>query len=287
MNARPMPKNEAERLAAVQAYRILDTAPEVEFDVTTRVASALFDAPITAIGLMDRDRLWFKSRQGLDLAEIDRDLAFCAYAIAEPKAVMVINDLGRDRRFDDNPLVYGPAGVRFYAGAPLVDPNGLAMGTLSVMATQPREFNIHQQSLMQDLAVSVMTAMEARHRALSLEQIATTDALTGIANRTQFLAALGIEIRRAQQNGQSVAVLHMDLDGFKGINDSLGHGAGDAVLREAARRIKSLMRDGETLARMGGDSFAVVMRAGTELSGAQSLAERIVEAKKQIAENCS
>lgn len=278
MNPCPMPDNEAERLAAVHAYKILDTAPEVEFDVTTRVAASLFDAPIALVALMDRDRLWFKSRHGLDVTQLDRQIAFCAHAIVRPDELLVINDLQQDTRFDDNPLVHGGPGIRFYAGAPLRDPNGLALGTLAVLSTEPREFSASHRELLRDLSVSVMTAIESRHRALTLKQMATTDSLTGLANRMQFQSAIALEFRQAEQARQSVAVLYMDLDGFKGVNDSLGHGAGDAVLREVARRLGALMRNGETLARLGGDEFAIVMRGGADLRGAQALAERIVEA---------
>ena len=274
----PMPDNEAERLAAVHGYKILDTAPEVEFDVTTRIAASLFDAPIALVALMDRDRLWFKSRHGLDVTQLDRQIAFCAHAIVRPDELLVINDLQQDTRFDDNPLVHSGPGIRFYAGAPLRDPNGLALGTLAVLSTEPREFGASHRELLRDLSISVMTAIESRHRALTLKQMATTDSLTGLANRIQFQSAMALEFRKAEQARQSVAVLYMDLDGFKGVNDSLGHGAGDAVLREVARRLGALMRNGETLARLGGDEFAIVMRGGADLRGAQALAERIVEA---------
>ena len=278
MNTCPMPDNEAERLAAVHAYKILDTAPEVEFDVTTRVAASLFNAPIALVALMDRDRLWFKSRHGLEVTQLDRQIAFCAHAIVAPDELLVINDLQQDARFDDNPLVHGGPGIRFYAGAPLRDPHGLALGTLAVLSTEPREFAASQRDLLRDLSVSVMTAIEARHRALTLKQMATTDSLTGLANRIQFQSAMAGAFREAQQSGQAVVVMYLDLDGFKGVNDSLGHGAGDAVLREVARRLAALMRNGETLARLGGDEFAIVMRGGADLRGAQALAERIVVA---------
>ena len=281
MTTCPMPQNEAERLAAVHAYKILDTAPEVEFDVTTRVAASLFNTPIALVALMDRDRLWFKARHGLDVAQLDREIAFCAHAIARPDELLVINDLQQDARFADNPLVHGGPGIRFYAGAPLRDPNGLALGTLAVLATEPREFDDHQRALLLDLSVSVMTAIESRHRAQMLKQMATTDSLTGVANRIQFQSALALELRHAQQAEQSVAVLYMDLDGFKGVNDSLGHGAGDAVLREVARRLSAQLRQGETLARMGGDEFALVMRGGVDLRAVEALAERIVEALRR------
>lgn len=278
MNPCPMPDNEAERLAAVHAYKILDTAPEVEFDVTTRIAASLFNVPIALVALMDRDRLWFKSRHGLDVAQLDREIAFCAHAIVRPDELLVIDDLRKDARFDHNPLVHSGPGIRFYAGAPLRDPNGLALGTLAVLSTEPRQFDAVHRALLSDLSVSVMTAIESRHRALSLRQMATTDPLTGLANRIQFQSALALELRQAHQAGQSIAVLYLDLDGFKGVNDSLGHGAGDAVLREVARRLSDSLRNGETLARMGGDEFAIVMRGGVDLRGAQALADRIVEA---------
>ncbi len=186
MNHCPIPENETERLATVDAYKILDTAPEVEFDVITRVASSLFNAPIALVALMDRDRLWFKSSHGLDVEQLDREIAFCAHAIVKPDEMLVINDLQQDRRFDGNPLVHGGPGIRFYAGAPLRAPNGLAIGTLAVLATEPRDFDDHQRSLLRDLSVAVMTAIEARHRAITLQQLATTDSLTGVANRMQF-----------------------------------------------------------------------------------------------------
>ncbi len=278
MHPFPLPANEAERLAAVHAYQILDTAPEVEFDVTTRIAASLFNAPIALVALMDRDRLWFKSRHGLDVAQLDRQIAFCAHAIVQPDELLVINDLRQDVRFDANPLVHGAPGIRFYAGAPLRDAHGRALGTLAVLSTEPREFSAVQRELLRDLSVSVMTAIESRHRALVLKEMATTDSLTGLANRIQFQSAIALAFRQAEQAGQSVALLSMDLDGFKGVNDSLGHGAGDAVLREVARRLSLLMRNGETLARLGGDEFAIVMRGGPDRRGAQALAERIVEA---------
>jgi diguanylate cyclase (GGDEF)-like protein len=278
MSSCPIPENEAERLAAVKTYKILDTAPEVEFDVITRIASSLFNAPIALVALMDRDRLWFKSRHGLDVAQLDREIAFCAHAIINPDELLVINDLRQDQRFDENPLVHGGPGIRFYAGAPLRDSQGFALGTLAVLATEPREFDADHRALLSDLSVSVMTAIEARHRAITLKKLATTDALTGVGNRMEFNWLLSQELHLAQQAARSIAVLYMDLDGFKRINDSMGHRAGDMVLCEVARRLSAQLRDGDVLARLGGDEFAILMRSGAVVHGATALAERIVEA---------
>ncbi len=276
----PIPENEVERLSSLHAYKILDTEPEVEFDVTTRVASHLFNTPIALVALMDKDRLWFKSRQGVELEQLDREIAFCAYAIINPDELLVIEDLLEDPRFAENPLVSGAPGIRFYAGAPLRDRNGLALGTIAVLATEPREFSAEQRTLLRDLSVSVMTAIEARHRALELKQLATTDALTGLANRIQFQSALSLELSQARLTAQSIALMSMDLDGFKGVNDSLGHQAGDAVLCEVAHRILPQIRSCDTLARLGGDEFAIIMGGGANVSAATALAERIVEAMR-------
>jgi diguanylate cyclase (GGDEF)-like protein len=278
MSQCPIPANEEQRLAALHAHRILDTAPEPEFDVTTRVAAHLFDTPIALVALMDRDRLWFKSRHGLDLEHLDREIAFCAHAIVNPDRLMVIEDLRGDPRFAGNPLVAGAPGLRFYAGAPLRDAEGHALGTLAVLSTEPRPFGDEQQALLRDLSVSVMTALESRRRALELRRLATTDALTGLANRVQFQSALALELRQARLAKQPVALLYLDLDGFKAVNDRLGHGAGDAVLGEVARRLVPQLRAGETLARLGGDEFGIVMRGGADATAAVALAERLADA---------
>jgi diguanylate cyclase (GGDEF)-like protein len=278
MAAFPVPANEPERVAALRAYQILDTAPEVEFDVTTRVASHLFNAPIALVALMDKDRLWFKSRHGLAVEQLEREIAFCAHAIMRPEQLMVIEDLRADPRFADNPLVRGGPGIRFYAGAPLCDAGGHALGTIAVLATEPRSFGAVQRELLRDLAVSVMTAIDSRHRALELKRLATTDHLTGVANRIQFESQLSVELRQAQRDKQPVSVLYLDLDDFKAVNDRLGHSAGDTVLREVARRLQDQLRAGDTLARLGGDEFAIVMRGGADVGAATALAARIGDA---------
>ncbi len=278
MSLCPLPANEAERLLSVRAHQILDTAPEPEFDVTTRVASRLFDLPIALVALMDADRLWFKSRQGLELPELDRQIAFCAHAIVKPDELMVIEDLSKDPRFEAHPLVHAGPRLRFYAGAPLVDSQGHALGTTAVLGFAPRQFGEADRALLRDLSVQVMTALEARRLNLNLQHMATTDTLTGLANRIQFQAAMSTVWRQAQAASQTMAVLYLDLDGFKTVNDSVGHRAGDAVLREVARRLLPEVRLGETLARLGGDEFAIVMQAGANETAAVVLAERITQA---------
>jgi len=273
----PLPENEAQRLEAVRAYEILDTPPELDFDALTRVAAHVFNTPAAVVGLMDADRLWFKSRLGLDVPQLDRQIAFCAFAIMRPDEPLVVEDLSKDPRFMHNPLVTQAPHLRFYAGAPLVDPSGHALGTIAVVDSQPRTLNDGQRAVLKDLSTLVITAMENRRRALLLGRLALTDHLTGLANRAHFDRTLESEMAHAMRTGEPFSVLYMDLDGFKEINDRFGHAAGDDVLREIARRLAEQVREEDAVARFGGDEFGVVMRTSAQDS-AQALAQRITKA---------
>jgi diguanylate cyclase (GGDEF)-like protein len=273
----PLPANEPDRLAAVRDYAILDTPPELEFDALTRLAAFMFDAPIAVVAMMDESRLWFKSKIGLDVPELDRKVAFCAHAIMRPRDALVVQDLQADQRFSDNPLVAQAPHIRFYAGAPIVDPGGFALGTIAVIDARPRQFSDGQRAALIDLSTLVMTALRNRRNALELSRLARTDHLTGIANRAQFELAVASQIQQATRSNDSFAVLCMDLDGFKEVNDRHGHAAGDEVLREVARRVLAQVREGDTVARIGGDEFAIVMRHNAA-DDATALGNRIAAA---------
>ena len=276
----PVPADEPARLAAVRAYEILGTPPKLEFDALARLAAFMFDAPIAVVSVMDENRLWFKSRIGLDVPELDRKVAFCAHAIMQPRQALVVDDLLGDDRFSDNPLVAQAPYIRFYAGAPIVDPDGFALGTIAVIDARPRQFSAAQRDALVDLSTLVMTALRNRRSALELSRLARTDHLTGIANRAQFEFAVASEILQAARTDAPFTVLFIDLDGFKDVNDEHGHAAGDAILREVARRLQTQLREGDTVARLGGDEFGIVMRRGTA-EEALALCQRIVLAVEQ------
>jgi diguanylate cyclase (GGDEF)-like protein len=214
----------------------------------------------------------------MDETEWARDLSLCAHTLVQAgDEPLVSEDLSADSRFDRHPCVVDGPRLRFYAGAPIVDEAGHALGTIAVADTQPRLLTEAQRAALKDLSILAMTTLEARRRARLLSRQATTDHLTGISNRAPFDLALDVEMRHAMRTGEPFTVLCMDLDGFKEINDGFGHAAGDEVLREVSQRLIQQVRLGDVLARLGGDEFGVVMRHGAQDS-AEVLAKRIVSA---------
>lgn len=157
----PVPPDEPERLEALQRYHVLDTEPEREFDDIVRIASRICDTPVALITLLDEDRQWFKARMGLEISETDRRLAFCSHTIMG-RSPMVVEDAARDGRFADNPLVAGAPGVRFYAGAPLVTPDGFGLGSLCVIDLEPRKLDSSRVSALEALARTVVRQLELR-----------------------------------------------------------------------------------------------------------------------------
>jgi len=147
----PIPKDEEQRLASLRALRILDTEPEERFDRITRLASALFDAPIALVSLVDENRQWFKSCYGLNVKETSRDAAFCAHVVYN-REPMIVPDTFQDKRFADNPLVINEPRIRFYAGCPLILDDGACIGTLCVIDTRPRALEVSDVACLRDLA---------------------------------------------------------------------------------------------------------------------------------------
>ena len=157
----PLPITEGARLDALRAYDVLDTAPELAFDDITLLASQICGVPIAAISLIDECRQWFKSIVGLDVRETSRDIAFCAHTILQPD-LMLVPDAGADPRFSDNPLVTGDPHIRFYAGTPLVSPDGHALGSLCVIDRVPRTLTPPQQSALAALGRQIVDLLTLR-----------------------------------------------------------------------------------------------------------------------------
>ncbi|MDF2441571.1 MAG: hypothetical protein JWN98_2555, partial [Abditibacteriota bacterium] len=157
------------RLEALQRYEILDTMPEREFDDIAFLAAQICQAPVALITFIDSHRQWFKARVGLDMIETPRDISFCAHAIAQA-GPLIISDATQDARFAANPLVTGERHVRFYSGAPLVTPDGQALGTLCVLDIAPRQLTPDQQEALSRLSRQVVAQLELRRSLLRLQR---------------------------------------------------------------------------------------------------------------------
>lgn len=163
---------ESERLAALERLEVLDSPSEPLFDSLTELAAQTFNAPIALISLVDHERQWFKACVGLDVDHTSRDISFCQHAILSDQ-VFVVLDAAHDERFRDNPLVTGPPDIRFYAGAPLITPQGYRLGTICVIDTVPRQtFSDVDASRLQAIAMSVMQALVLRLDSRERERIA-------------------------------------------------------------------------------------------------------------------
>src|SRR5215470_7248487 len=166
----PQPiKNDAARVEALHKYAILDTEPEQAFDDLALLASFICKTPIALISLVDEDRQWFKSKVVLSLSETSRDIAFCATAIQQSD-VFVVPDTLNDDRFRNNPLVVSEPNVRFYAGAPLIDEDGNALGTICVLDRVPRKFHPGQQAALKALSRLVLAQLEFRRNLMLLKE---------------------------------------------------------------------------------------------------------------------
>lgn len=161
--------NETQRLKSLEALNILDTLPESDFDQITQLASEICGTPIALISLIDKDRQWFKSKVGLNADQTHRDIAVCAHAILQPD-VFVVEDLSKDERFTDNPLITGSQHLQFYAGAPLLSPDGHPIGTVCVIDTKARSFSPSQVSALKTLSNQITRLLELRTKIKILEE---------------------------------------------------------------------------------------------------------------------
>jgi GAF domain-containing protein len=169
MEIAPLPSNESARLDALRRYEILDTESEQAFDDLVELAAKICETPIALVSLVDPLRQWFKAKTGVAACETSRDIAFCAHAILQ-RAIFEVPDTLADPRFAANPLVTAEPFIRFYAGTPLVTPDGYALGTLCVIDRVPRQLNADQREALSSLGRQVMSLLELRLRQTLLER---------------------------------------------------------------------------------------------------------------------
>lgn len=245
------PENEDVRVATLRSLSILDTEPEERFDRLTRIAKRLFGVPIALVSLVDMNRQWFKSCQGLAVTEMSRDISFCGHAILGNDIFMIADTL-EDERFYDNPLVLNEPRIRFYAGVPLVVSNGIKVGTLCLIDREPRILSDEDRELLRDLGQ--MAAQE-----LSSVQLATIDELTQISNRRGFSALAHHALNLCKRMNKPASLFFFDLDFFKEINDRYGHAEGDNALVNFSKILKESFRESDVVGRLGGDEFVALL----------------------------
>lgn len=253
----PIPQNEPERLAYLQSLKILDTAPEEDFDRITLLASHICQTPIALISLVDSDRQWFKSRVGLSLTETSRDIAFCAHAITEPE-IMIVADAAKDARFAQNPLVTSDPKIRFYAGAPLTTEDNLALGTLCVLDRVPRKLTREQTDALRALSSLVMSHLDMRRKLGELRQALLDD-------------------RRRQRTLQKA----------KNTTESISRRKSEVLLK-VGHQVRTVMAQIETLSRQvlnlgmddaGRDSVKAILSHARSL---QSVAQQALDISKLV-----
>ena len=398
---------EKERLEELRQYQIIDTEPEYDFDRITHLTTQIFEVPIACVTLVDSSRVFLKSKHGVELCELDRELAFCAHVV-NTGAPLIVTDARADERFNRGMLV-ADAGIQFYAGLPLVTPNGLPLGTLCVLDTEPHsDFLQNRLTMLGELATLVMDRMEIRRAKLEsrkfqrrfeslagalgegvvcvdhdnivrfwnpgaqaifgfreheiigrpfstllsrstsvvfdrlltddltvpggtlleasgrdrlgnvfplemcvsgwveggsfqigiilrditkrkaeearIRYLADHDRLTGLANRSKLESGVTRELERSNCRSMQSCMLLIDLDNFKEINDTLGHAAGDKLLRMVAKRLKKLFRtygrSRDIIARLGGDEFAIFAPDTTNMDDATKIADDVHAALK-------
>lgn len=400
MKCPPPIVGEPERLRALAEYGLDGSQPLPSLDPIVKIAARMCNMPAAAVNMIGDSRVFFAASAGIGEVDMRRDVSFCAHAITQSET-MVVPDATKDERFHDNPLVTGDAHLRFYAGAPLRSPAGLALGALCVIDTEPHAgFSEEQKRSLEELAQIVSEKLELRrldvarqrgqpqfeaiaahsptpivcfddrqritawndaacllfgysaaeavgrplgmlfperHRdsygatvarraaadapvsapeqlvcrrknatrfpaelassswrdkgrvlfgvifqdlterrrqERELDRLASFDILTGLANRGRFQH----EVEEALAAGRAAAVLMIDLDGFKDVNDTLGHVVGDGILREVGRRLAAAAGPGATVARIGGDEFAVLQRDPPAPEAVHHAADRMLAA---------
>ncbi len=283
------------RLLKLDRLRLLDTLPEERFDRITRIARQTYDTDIALISLVDRNRQWFKSCQGISIRSTPRSHAFCDHAIRQNTA-FVIEDASNDARFNCNPLVTGEPYIRFYAGVPLREPSGFKVGTLCIIDSSPRATKTQDLEALKDLAMLVEAEFQKscackcepdvpkiaarghwlhhesaffRHifepvpeRLDYAEKFADTDDeyTPQYIDRPSMSLVLARELKSANLRRGRVSVCVLDLDFFREVNLHYGHEVGDRALREVGSRLRSLIGDTEFVASTGGDEFLLVLR---------------------------
>ncbi|HEX8058898.1 MAG TPA: EAL domain-containing protein [Novosphingobium sp.] len=282
-----------DRMQAIAEYAILDTPPEPAFESLAQLAAEICTTSMGAISLVCDHRQWFKAAYGTNLRETPIEQSICAHVIADT-GVFVVTDAQRHPTFRSNELVRGEQGVRFYAGVPIHSRDGVPIGALCVVDTvaRPEGLTEVQARALTVLGQQVETQLELRREILvqegriererrlsrKLEHSANHDSLTGLANRGHLIREFEKRMNATQGYSHAPALLLIDVDNFKTINEGFGHAAGDLVLIEVANRLRETLGEDAVAARVGGDEFAILLRQCVSPEAAVEIASTLLHA---------
>lgn len=259
-------QREADRLAALERFDLLDSPKDQGFERIVRIIKQVFTIEIGLVSLIDGHRQWYKACSGLASDEVPRDETFCRYVV-DCEEPVIVEDATRDPRFASHPAVTGETHIRFYAGVPLQTRQGQTIGTVCAIDRRPRAFDKRELAVLQELAGAAMDRIE-------LLQSAATDSLTEALTRRAFKQEADQLISLALRHQHDVSCIVLDIDHFKRINDTNGHAAGDEVLKAVAATLRSALRRGDLLGRLGGEEFAILL-PHTDRENAMLAAEKI------------
>ena len=258
-------RREAERLRALHDLKILDTAPELRFDRLTNLLARIFDVPAATITMVDKDRQWHKSACGVSQREGDRDTAFCAFTILAEKS-LVVEDTQTDIRFEQNPLVTAPPGIRFYAGAQLRTESGLPIGTVCIIDTKPRRFSKHDEEVLNSFARLVETELfqdqdNIKDRFLARVS-ANLDPLLGCLTREGFASVAGTILERSSGEEPGPSLLGVRLNDLESINYRHGTNAANQILFSALGKLRAELGSYRAeFGRLNKNTFAVFIES--------------------------
>lgn len=261
----PFPADEAERLEVLRSLELLDTPAEERFDRMTRIACALFQVPIALVSLIDEDRQWLKSCSGLEgVTQTSRDISFCGHAILGDEVFVIENAL-EDERFFDNPLVTDAPYIRFYAGCPLLAPNGHKLGTLCIIDREARKFDTEQRQNLRDLASVV-------EREISLTELLAIDELTRLPNHLGFTLIARAQLALVQRHRSPAAMAMFDLEGLGERDSPQAKKMNENMLRRFARALEGECSATDSFGRTGDGEFLAFFGDSDRLGVEQRIA---------------
>ena len=249
---------ELSRLAALHTLGVLDQPRNYQLDVLARLAAYVCGTPTAVVNLIDEDWQVSAAAYGYEPAKVSRLDSMCATSI-QSVDVSYTADATTDDRWSDNPFVSGHHGrIRLYAAAPLILPSGQVIGTVCAFSGQRQELTRVQLERLRDVADQVVLVLQLHDDADRLGHAATRDHLTGLPNRALFSEALAMALAKQERAGTTAAVIFLDLDRFKAVNDTYGHAVGDEMLRAVAQRLLETVRATDLVARLSGDELVIL-----------------------------